>query len=45
MWSHYCYNHTGVCIGLDMDKVMESVPPMFGTIYLKPLVFDVQYQV
>ena len=43
-WSHYCYNHKGVCIGLDLDKVMESVPPMFGPIYLKPLVFDVQYQ-
>ncbi len=41
MWSHYCYNHKGVCIGLDMDKVMESVPPMFGEIYLKPLVLDV----
>jgi len=44
MWSHYCYNHKGVCIGLDLDRVMESVPPMFGTMYLKPLVFDVQYQ-
>ncbi len=44
MWSHYCYNHKGVCVGLDMEKVMESVPPMFGTIYLKPLVLDVQYQ-
>lgn len=44
MWSHYCYNHKGVCIGLNIDKVMESVPPMFGTIYLKPLVFEVQYQ-
>ncbi len=44
MWSHYCYNHKGVCIGLDMDKVMESVPPMFGSIYLKPLVLEVQYQ-
>lgn len=43
MWSHYCYNHKGVCIGLDMDKVMESVPPMFGEIYLEPLVLDVQY--
>ena len=43
MWSHYCYNHKGVCIGLDLDKVMESVPRMFSTIYLKPLVFDVQY--
>lgn len=44
MWSHYCYNHKGVCIGLDMEKVMESVPPMFGTKFLKPLVLDVQYQ-
>ena len=44
MWSHYCDNHSGVCIGLDIDKVMESVPPMFGTIYLKPLVLDVKYR-
>ena len=44
MWSHYCYNHKGVCIGLDLDKVMESVPPMFGSIFLNPLVFEVQYQ-
>ena len=44
MWSHYCYNHKGVCIGLDIDKVMQSVPPMFGIIYLKPLVVEVQYR-
>lgn len=44
MWSHYCYNHTGVCIGLDIDKVMESVPQTFGTIYLTPFVLDVQYR-
>lgn len=44
MWAHYCYNHKGVCIGLDFDKVMESVPSMFSTIYVKPLVFDVKYQ-
>ena len=43
MWSHYCNNHKGVCIGLDLDKVMESVPSTFGTILLKPLVLDVQY--
>ena len=43
MWAHYCYNHKGICIGLDLDKVMESVPPMFGSLYLKPLVIDVQY--
>lgn len=44
MWSHYCYNHKGVCIGLDIDKVLESVPPMFGQIYIQPLVLEVQYQ-
>ena len=44
MWSHYCYNHKGLCIGLNMDKVMESIPPMFGTLYLKPFVLDVQYR-
>ena len=44
MWSHYCYNHKGVCIGLDLDKVLESVPPMFGTTFCEPLVNDVQYK-
>ena len=44
MWSHYCHNHKGVCIGLDIDKVLKCVPPMFGTHYLEPLVLDVQYQ-
>ena len=44
MWAHYCYNHKGVCIGLNIDKVMESVPPMFGEIYLAPFVIDVQYR-
>ena len=44
MWSHYCYNHKGVCIGLNINKVLESVPPMFGEIYIKPLVLEVQYQ-
>ncbi len=44
MWSHYCYNHRGVCIGLDIDRVIESVPPLFGSVYSKPLVLDVQYK-
>ena len=44
MWSHYCYNHKGVCIGLDLDKVMESVPEMFGMLYVEPLVLDVEYR-
>lgn len=44
MWSHYCYNHKGICIGLNIDEVLESVPPMFGEIYLSPEVLEVQYQ-
>lgn len=44
MWSHYCWNHSGVCVGLEIDKVMAGVPEMFGTTFLKSLVFDVQYQ-
>lgn len=44
MWTHYCFNHKGVCIGLDLEKVMESVPPLFGELYIKPMVINVQYQ-
>lgn len=44
MWSHYCSNHRGVCIGLNMDEVKKSVPPMFGTIYLEPEELEVHYQ-
>lgn len=40
MWSHYCYNHKGICIGLDIDLIKKTEPPMFG--YLK--VLDVQYK-
>ena len=39
MWAHYCNNHTGICVGLDMDKV----PPMRGLLYLEPLEIEVQY--
>ena len=44
MWSHYCYNHTGICIGLDIDKVMECCPHLFSTIYDKPFEIEVNYQ-
>ena len=43
MWSHYCWNHSGICVGLDLDKVMASVPPLFGTKSLEPYVIEVQY--
>ena len=44
MWSHYCANHRGICIGLNMDEVKKNYPPMFGTIYLEPLELEVKYQ-
>ena len=44
MWAHYCYNHKGICIGLDIDKVLECVPPMFGTNSLEPLVIEFKYE-
>ena len=45
MWSHYCWNHSGVCVGMNLDKIMDSVPGMgVGMIYINPLVFEVQYQ-
>ena len=40
MWSHYCYNHKGVCIGLNIDVVKNSVPPVFDSIRE----IEVQYQ-
>lgn len=43
MWSHYCRNHTGVCIGLDIEKAIKSMPQMCGQIYLKPFPLEVQY--
>lgn len=43
MWSHYCYNHKGLCIGLDIDKVLDTAPHVFGEIYFKPFVLDVHY--
>ena len=24
MWSHYCANHRGICIGLNMDEVKKN---------------------
>lgn len=45
MWSHYCWNHSGVCIGLNLDKILECVPPSgLGMMLVEPLVMDVQYQ-
>lgn len=45
MWSHYCWNHSGVCVGMNLDKIMANVPGMgVGMIYINPFVFEVRYQ-
>ena len=44
MWAHYCYGHKGVCIGLDIEKVLKSTPSLFCSIYLEPHLWEVQYQ-
>lgn len=44
MWSHYCRNHTGICIGLNMEKVHNSVPSMFSSLYCELLEYEVQYK-
>lgn len=44
MWTHYAQNHTGVCVGLNIEKVLKNTPPLFCMPALEPLVWDVQYE-
>ena len=46
MWSHYCSNHQGICIGLNMKNVKAYLPVIFlGTIGGgEPLELNVDYQ-
>lgn len=45
MWSHYCSNHQGICIGLNMKNVKADLPVIFsGTIGGEPLELKVDYQ-
>ena len=45
MWSHYCSNHQGICIGLDMKKVKDNLPVIFVGIFGgEPLELNVDYQ-
>ena len=44
MWEHYCKRHTGVCIGLDMERVKASLPKWCGQIHMEPYFLDVEYQ-
>ena len=44
MWSHYSKNHTGICIGLNLDVIMANIPPLFDSTYCEPLILEVQYK-
>ena len=45
MWSHYCVKHTGICIGLDMQKLYANIPAYTGVgmLYSRPLELEVDY--
>lgn len=44
MWSHYCGNHSGICVGLNLDKVIQCVPQLFDSHFCEPLILEVRYQ-
>ena len=44
MWTHYCNNQSGICVGLDIDNIIQNVHPLFDSMYSEPLVEEVQYR-
>lgn len=45
MWSHYCSNHKGICIGMNLVEMRASMPSMgVGMYLLEPLRLEVEYQ-
>lgn len=44
MWAHYCKQHTGICIGLNIEKVLASMPQWCGQIDMEPHILDVEYR-
>ena len=44
MWIHYCNNQSGICIGLDVDNILQNVHPLFEPMFGAPLVKEVQYR-
>ena len=43
MWSYYCHNHTGVCIGIDMEKANKYLSKIQCKIYIGSKKMEVQY--
>jgi hypothetical protein len=43
MWTFYAKNHTGVCIGLDIEKVKPHINYMLGTMVFNDC-WDVEYR-
>lgn len=44
MWTHYCNNQSGICVGLDIDNILRNVHPLFDSTFCEPLVEEVQYR-
>ena len=44
MWSYYCSNHGGVCIGLDMEKIDPYLSIIHCGIYIGYTEMEVQYR-
>lgn len=45
MWSHYCNNHKGICIGVNLVEMRASMPSFgVGMYLLEPLRLEVEYQ-
>jgi len=44
MWSYYCNQHKGVCIGLDMTKARKYLSKIMGEIYYGAEEIEVQYK-
>lgn len=44
MWSYYCNQHKGVCIGLDMTKARKYLSNIMGEVYVGAEEIEVQYK-
>lgn len=45
MWSHYCNNHKGICIGMNLVEMRTNMPSVgVGMYLLEPLRLEVEYQ-
>ena len=44
MWAHYCVNHQGICIGIDMEKADKYLSRILNGVYIGIEKLEVQYE-